>query len=396
MTAPLRRGAARTLVGLTVAGVAGALTLSPLAAYAADGVTPVATYAGPGVGYNGVIDGHAAGTVDLTFNAQTLPVFCVDYAKNLATSGDFTAQTWSAASIPNIAKAADIAVKHNGLPGRLADQKAENAAAQLAIWHYTNNLDYSKVPNAQIVARANALVKLATPLAEQPSSYHLAVTESAAGTGTASTDTLTATVTTAQGTAISGIPVVLAANGKTATVTTSSTGAASLTVPAPAKAGTGTANFTTNLAGGTIFVPTGGKQPMVSTAGAQLSRSGSAALAAARPAPAPVITPTPVVVVTPTPVITPTPVVVVTPTPVITPSPVVTTIAPKPVVTTPAPKVTTAAPVVHHSPKPKPTHTSPAPKVLPHTGGWEATWMFGVAAAVCGAGFLARRRLRQR
>lgn len=365
MTTSLRgRRAPRVLAPLAVAGTAAVLALAPTGAAFADTPTgvPGATYAGDGVGYNNVLAGRAAGTTLLKVeNGDTVEAFCVQFSADVAKTGTYTARTWATAGAKQLARAADIAVHHATLGVKLDNAQAENTAAQLAIWHFTDGKDFSKVPNATIVGRATELVAKAGSLTEGPSSFVLTAKAGVTGTGTAAKDTIVAHLATAGGQPIAGQTVKVTVGSAAQTVTTDAAGDASVTVDAPDKAGTAALSFTGTLPAGSVLAPASG-QAMVTTQGAPVSRSLQAAIPAAPAAP---VTPTPA---------PPTPAPTVAPTPA-------PTVAP------------TAAPVVPAHPAVTP---AAQPQKLPYTGTWVQLWMVGAAAVAAVGGFFARRRLMRR
>jgi len=366
MTTTLRVSrVARVAAPLLFAGALGAMTLFPGAAMAdpAPSGAVTATYAGAGVGYNKVLDGHAAGTVELTVDGgATVSAFCVQYAKDMATSGTYASTSWSGSGVANLGKAADIAVRHASIGTPLADPKSENAAAQLAIWHYTDSVDFSTVPNASIVTRASALVAAASTHTEAPASFNLAVAAKETGTGTASKDTVTATVTTDAGTPVAGAKITFTAAGHTADAVTDSAGVATDTLAAPAQAGTMTVDLATQMAAGAVLVPAG-KQAMITTDAVAVTRTANVALATAVAAP--------------------------------------TSAAPTskaPTTSAPAAKAHTSTAPTHHASTstskvaPAVATSSAPPKSLPYTGGWAQPWMFAVAVAGAIGGLFARRK----
>jgi hypothetical protein len=369
-TSPRARRASRALSPLVVAGALGALAAAPTSAFAADATataTPVvsgpvtATYSAAGVGYNKVLDGHAAGTVKLQVeNGDIVEAFCIQYAKAIAQSGTYTAKTYAASGVKNVAKAADIAVRHNAVAGKLADQKAENAAAQLAIWSFTDGQDFSKVPNAAIVARAKALVAAAKENTEGSSSYVLTSSASVSGEGDDAKAAVVAQVKTSAGAPVAGQVVRLAVGSQTLSATTDATGKATVALDAPDAAAKAQLTMETKLAAGSVVAPVD-QQLMVTTSDAKVVRKGEVTVPAEP-------TPTPKKVVEkPTPIPTPTE----------------------------TKKSDAVTPTTPTEPPAPPTASEPEPNKLPFTGGWATTGMFAGALAAAGAGFAGRRFFRR-
>lgn len=258
MTTSLRRGATRTLLAVAVA-TAPLLLNTP--AHATDTAPVTGTYKSAGSGYDSVIDGHSAGTDILTVNGQDVPVFCVQYHVAATQTGTFTAVTRQDSGVANLDKVAAIAVDHASIGTPLADERAENTAANLAIWGYSDALDYSGVPNADIVARAAALTAAAQTRTEDPIGYKLTATATAEGT----TNTATATVLDTAGQPVAGQEVTFTFDDSTVTVPTGADGVATTTVAAPATPGTAVASINAVLPAGTVMAPEGGAQKVITT-----------------------------------------------------------------------------------------------------------------------------------
>ena len=372
-TAPRKNRASRVLVPLALAGAIGAALISPTTAMAAGAVDGSATgaYASAGVGYNNVIDAHAAGSVILKIEGgDSVEAFCLAFAKDLATTGTYTATTHAKSGITNVGAAADLATMHKSIGTVLTDPRAENTATQLAIWSLTDAKSFKAVPNAEIVARATVLA------AAHPETF--AATEGLSGLALEASvktvgalsgpltpkETLTVTATSDGSPVHVSVPVSAVVNGTTFTSTTVN-GVAAIDIPASTKGGTITVTATSIVAAGTVMVPAG-KQPMVTASQAKITRVTTAVLPAYTIVSVPKTVPTP-------------------PAPVVTPVPVVP-------VATPVPVVPAAAPVV--APKPVIISTTPAAKTLPFTGGWAQPWMLVLAGAVTAGGVTARRRTR--
>jgi hypothetical protein len=282
--------------------------------------------------------------------ATPVVVYCLDstLVYDATTQSVYTAGLQSSASITDIAQAADLAANSAQIATPLADANAEAVAIQLAIWHLTGGLDFSTVPNANIVARANALVAAAQPLAQGLTGGVL----TAASTQSGSTDSVTATLIDPQGNPLVNQNIVFAGPSGPQTVATDSSGAA--TVSFAAAAGTETATWNGQLPPGTVFFPPGATQRVVAASAVPITRSATATTADA----ATTTTTTPA---TTTPTTTPTP-----------------TTAPVTPTTTPA----------------SPT-TAPAAQ-LPYTGTWVKPYYLVLAALLAAVGIFVRRRLRAR
>lgn len=363
-TSQRARRASRALVPLTVVGAFG-VVLAPVAALADTPapVLPTATYAGVGVGYDGVINGKPAGTVKLTVDqGETVEAFCVQFNAPLNKTAGYTAkQSWAAAGVANLGKAADIAAHHASLGAPLSNAQAENTAAQLAIWKYTDALDISKVPNAQIVTRANQLVADAQAAVERPAALVVSPSSAVAlDAANASVETLSVKVTTPAGEPVSGQTVVFTVGAQSQTAQTGSDGVAKVTTSAPAADQTGTVTVKSVLPAGSVLAPASG-QALITTADAPVSQQGVVTVKKALPVPSKSVQNQP-------------PSTIPTPTKAVTPPPA----APA------APK--SHAPVVHAAQTPQ------TPKQLPYTGGWASPWMVVAALAAAGGAFFARKR----
>lgn len=163
---------------LMITAIAGALVGVPSVATATthhEELRATATYKSAGHGWDGVIDGRAAGTNVLERSGIAFDTFCIQYGIPAATEGKFTTRTWKESGVKGLDKASDVAQRHKDIAGKLSDARSENAAAQLAIWSFTDGVDFSKVPNQEIVARANALVAAAKPAAEANGLFQVSV-----------------------------------------------------------------------------------------------------------------------------------------------------------------------------------------------------------------------------
>lgn len=173
MTTKTRGGALRKVI---IAALAAALAVplgasTALAAPSGPGsVDGMPEYSGPGNGYDGVIDGRAAGANIVKFgtNGTTVETYCVQYDVPIAKSGTFTPVGWAKSGIKNLPNVTSIVSNAAGIGTPLEDKDAEATAIQLAVWHYTDGVDVSTVPNPTIVARANALIDGAKKAVEHP------------------------------------------------------------------------------------------------------------------------------------------------------------------------------------------------------------------------------------
>lgn len=379
MTTTLRaHRAPKALLPLALVGAFGALTLAPTYAYAETSPgTVTATYGGVGIGYNKVLDGHAAGTLILKVEGgDTVEAFCIDFNAEIEdnVTKPYTSATYATSGASNVAKAADIAIRHNQVAGKLSDQKAENTAAQLAIWKFTDGKDFKAVPNASIVARATALVAAAKDRAELPASFVLTTAATVTGEGDAAKDTVTTHVKTVGGKPVAGETVKFTVGSQVLSAKTDATGKASVSLDAPDAATTLKVSLDTELPAGSVLVPSG-KQAMVTTEDAKVTKLGSVTLPAA---PAPKPTPT-----------TPAP---TTPAPT-TPAPT-HTVEEKPT-TLPAPPTTVAVPPTATPVPPKVITKGEPPKQLPYTGSLATIGWFAAAVGAAGAGFAGRKYFRR-
>src|SRR5690606_36271179 len=135
--------------------VAGMLLASPAAAAPspdADVVDPV-TVAGPGTGYDGVIDGRAAGSTLAAFaSGGDFETYCIEFDKDIPATGTaLRAVSWAASGVANLGKVGHIAANQATIGTALTDERAEKTATQLAIWVLTDGIDHTEVPNAEIV-----------------------------------------------------------------------------------------------------------------------------------------------------------------------------------------------------------------------------------------------------
>lgn len=343
--ATLLVGAATATIGFASPALASAPTAS--------GAT-TATPAGYSNGYNDVINGHGAFLRLMDVEGTQIKVFCVEEAKDFdaAPANVFTATARAAAGISAPDKAADAAVRSSSIGTPLADANSEAVAAQLAVWKFSDNLDYSSVNNDAIKARADAIVAGTGSRAESPTGAKLSM----AATRDGSTDTVTVTLVSAAGSPLVGEYVTLKGAGLDKKVQTDAAGKASAQTTAPAAESEVTAAWTGVLAAGSILKPTTpGSQAVITVDPAPISRSAVVSLAAA-PAPTPPATVAPPVEEPP-----------------VTAAPPVE-----------APPATVAPPVT------EPPATPSKPE-LPFTGTSVTPLMLLGALALAGAGFYAKR-----
>lgn len=309
MTTSARGGVSRGLVCTALA--AGALLLAPTAASAAagdghtataTGVAATATFKGPGTGWDGVINGRAAGTNVISTAFGDIETFCIQYNVPGATDGAFTSVAWPA-GFP--AKAADIAAHHNDMAGKLSDQRSENAAAQLAIWHLTDDVNHQIVPNAAIVARADQILAAAKDIAPVNSTFNVDVdVTTAKGASGLGETTVTVSVHEADGDPVVGASVNIAPDKPIPGLSADSIGAVTLAdgtvsipLPAPLTATTADITFNTVVPAGAVWAPEGDNQLVVSAGQARATMSAAQDVVlpplAADPTPEPTAEPTP-------------------------------------------------------------------------------------------------------
>lgn len=297
MTLTTRGGVSRTLA---CTALVGAFVFAPTLASAAPVVsegTPSATYYGAGEGYDGVIDGRAAGTNLLQMAFSRVETFCIEYGVPAAVSGTFTAQAWPTGFN---GKAADVAANHKDLGTALADAKAENAAAQLAIWSFTDNVDFSAVPNAEIVARANELVAAAQDVAPRNPTFTATTTSTTAANseGVVKT-TVEVSAVEGDGSPARHAELVVDIDGdgfddEDPYAAMDDDGKAALVLDTPAAPATVDVYLTANLDPGTVMVPAGGEQAVITAQwGMATMKIGTVDLALPAPAPEPTTEPTP-------------------------------------------------------------------------------------------------------
>jgi hypothetical protein len=310
--------------------------------------------AGLGPGYANVLTTPLLGTTDVYSDTLSVEggapvvVYCLDstLAYDPSKSSVYTAGLQSATGITNVAKASFVAANSNQIATPLVDTNSEAVAVQLAIWHLTGGLDYSAVPNADIVARANALVAAAQPLAQGLTGATLTASTTQSGTK----DTVTATLVDPQGQPLANQTLIFSGPTGPKTLQTDVSGHASVTFDAVAA--TESVTWNGQLPAGTVLVPPGQTQRIVTSQATPITRSATVDTAD------------------------------VTTTTTTTTPPTSTT---QPSATTP----TTAPPTT-------PQSTTPTSSQLPYTGTWVHPYYLIIAALVALAAVLVRRKLRQR
>lgn len=357
-----RLGAA---VAATALSTAALLSMgAPAFADAAPGTVTATTEKGKdsyGAGYSNVIDGQSANTFLVKVEGgDVVEVYCVQKGVSFEFDGSvvYNATSFADSKVANAPRAAALASRTIGTP--LADKHAETSARQLAIWSYTDNLDYSGVKNAALVARANELKATVIDLPQGITSAVLTAESKLDG----SKNTVVASLTSGTGTPIANQTITLTTPAGDQALTTDNAGKASATFEAAKDAGKAKLVWNGVLPAGSVLVPDSGAQKVVTVTDAKISRSVEVDVAAAPEVVAP-----PVVVTPPA------------PTPEVTPTPTPEVVAP------PAPEAPVAAPPVA-TPPAEPV----AKKELPYTGA-----PIGASAALGGLGLVgfglwARRR----
>lgn len=319
MKTTARGGVSRTLAvtGLTVVG----LGFAPVGAYAADGAidAPTITYVGAGDGYDFVIDGRSAGFNIVTLDALDdgdLETYCLQYGVPAATSGTFSDVDWADSGIKDVDIAAYIAANHASIGTPLGDQHSEAAATQLAIWSHTDSVDYTSVPNADIVARAAVLAATTSTLTEPVNAgddAHLNVVTSDAGAGQVA---LTVTVTDADGDVVPGAKVRVSDGDGDDVLTADASGVASEVLPADYPYDEVQVGLSYTYGAGLVLAPDNGGQLVVTsqsatrevTAGVRTVDVPDYTVATAPPTPAPSDTATDTATTAATPAASATPV----------------------------------------------------------------------------------------
>lgn len=343
----------RTLAGVGCATAA--VLLSALPAFAAPiGNTGPATAspAGVGAGYNNVINDHAANIQTVTVEGgDTVDTFCIEEGVVFNADGDaiYFSAPWAAATgTTEMAKVADIAVRSAEMGTPLADEHAEAAAVQLAIWKVGNGLDISGVPNASIVGRADALAAAAADYTQGPSSFALDI---AAETDETNTVQVALSFTTDDESPLADETITVTTPAGPVEVVTNADGNAALSFEAPAEDGTVTATWSGTLPAGSVLLPPSDTdQKVITTTDADITRSAEATFAAAA-------------------------------VPTTTAPPVTEPPTTEPPVTEPPATVPAPAP-------------APAPEELPYTGTTATLGMLALAAGLVAAGVYGFRRSR--
>lgn len=289
------RVAAAAAVGLSgaILPATGAFATPPT-----DGTVTAAPVRG-GPGYNRVYgpasnpDGRrSAGTEVIKVEAgPEVQAFCVQIAVDYNRSGSFVAVRHAASGIANIAKAADVAVRHNQIGTPFPDVNLEAAAAQVAIWKLTDGVPVTTEMigsgDQAFVDRVDALVAAATPRSDGPVAFQLRVS----ATTKAGKTTAVAHLAGKGGVGIPGQKITLNGHGD---AVTGADGAARWTFPAT-KGGSVSAVWSGTLPAGSVLLPDGVGQAVVTTEPAAIRREAVAKVdtsapvpsAPDRPAPAP-------------------------------------------------------------------------------------------------------------
>jgi len=351
----------RKVRDFSVAGVA-VFALAAIAAIPAGAATngvATAQPVGVGPGYADVLPSPILGSTAVfaatmsVEGASAVNAYCLDsnLAYNGSTSATYTAGTQTSSNITNVSKAADVAANSATIGTPLTNPDAEAVAVQLAIWNLTDGYVFTAVPNADIVARATALVNGATALPQGIIGGNLKATTAQSGTS----DTVTANLTDVGGAAIVNQTIFFTGPSGPQQATTDSQGNATVTFAA--RAGTETATWNGTLPAGTVLFPPGDTQRMVTTSPSPIVRTTTVNTAAVT-----------------TPTTTPP-----TTTPPATTPPATTPPATTPPATTP--------------PATTPTASTP-PKQLPYTGTWVHPYYLILALLTAVAAVVIRHKLR--
>lgn len=213
-----------------------------------------------------------AGSYNFSIESQTITAFCIEAADSLPDPADGVSYTVSIPSATAAGEIAAIAAGHGSIGTALGDANDEAAAAQLAIWTFSDALvlDAAHVPDSALRARAQEIVD-GVSAATLPSftGGDVAVT----GTGDGTNATATATVTDQDGNPLADQDVVFTpAVGDPQTVTTGADGTASATFPA-----TDTLNvavsWTGSVAAGAVLTPADGSQLLVTAQSYTVTRT---------------------------------------------------------------------------------------------------------------------------
>lgn len=272
-----------TLTRLAAAATAVVALAVPFAAPAGAAEAGGATTANPvrtGAGYDGVFNGHAATQEVMVIEGNEVIVFCIEenvpYDRTASTA--YTASGWSASGVSGLGSASDIAVRSASIGTPLADANLEAVAVQLAVWTYTSGIDHTTVPNAAVVDRVNELRAAAGTRGEQANSFVL--TADAARDG--DNAVVTVAVRDAAGAPHAGENVTVTVAGAAPSVaTTAPDGTAAVTVPVAAEGSTITVAWSGTLPAGTVLVPAGATQKVVTAAPVPLTRNVSLTVGAA-------------------------------------------------------------------------------------------------------------------
>src|SRR5690606_19083839 len=199
-TTPITRRIAASVASLF------ALAATVVVAPAASAAPSDASFVAPNAGYNGVYGGtDAAQSFIFDVEGTDVKAFCVEFNKELNRDAAFT----TASLTSGLGEAAWIAANHTSVGTPLSDVNAENAAAAIAIWHYTDSIDITTPVPEELGIRdrvdevvAAAAGKSVTP---GPSGFDLDL-EASFDSGTDEA-TATATFTTTSGTPVAGAAV---------------------------------------------------------------------------------------------------------------------------------------------------------------------------------------------
>jgi hypothetical protein len=255
---------------LPITAVLGAL---PASASAPN--TDTGTFNGYGAGYSNVIGTTSANTVILKINGQNIPTYCVNQSLVLdTTTGDIFSPISasqvesSGVTASGLAYASDIAVNGASLGTALSNPNDEAASEQLAIWYFTNNLNYSSVGDQTIVARANQLVADATPLTPT-NSYGYTLTATSVPSG--NSQLVSVTLVNANGVGVAN-QTISVSGAPISSINTNQNGVATFTEPGNTSANL-SFKWTGTVSAGTLYAPPGSSQPLIITSSVPTSRT---------------------------------------------------------------------------------------------------------------------------
>lgn len=354
----------RALPASLAAAAMFALTLGIApASVAAEGGT-TATYDRKGAGADSVVADSTgkkwpAGSHFLKLADGTeLEVFCIEFNNfDIDKTGTYRAHGWPAANLDHaqLSKAADIAARHKKIGTPLSPAWMESAAAQVAIWTITDNIDHTTINNADLVKRVNKLIARASATRKAPAiSYELDGVNSVAGTGEDAKDRVSVMLTSPTGATVAEQDVVFVVDGVEQTVKTDGTGIANLDLPRSEIERKVSVRYQTKVAPGAVFIPESGKQALIATTGYTLTAASDLTVAAAQPPAEDPVKPT----------------------------------------KDPVKEKPTKDPVIEEK-TPHPTKPQPLPEELPTTGALPALMALAGAGALVGGGLWGRRRFRK-